>query len=100
MCARFTGHSLLPITASLNLAGKMREAVCLKHIGIYAFRKNFLQRFCEHGPVPLELAESLEQLRALYLGARIRVVEVDHESLSVEVPEDVPKLEAILKGRG
>ena len=76
-----------------------REAVCLKHIGIYAFRKNFLKRFCEQGPVPLELAESLEQLRALYLGARIRVVEVEHESLSVEVPEDVPKLEAILKGR-
>ena len=73
-------------------------AVCLKHIGIYAFRKPFLKRFCENGPVPLELAESLEQLRALYLGARIRVVEVSHESLSVEVPGDVPKLEAILKG--
>lgn len=42
--------------------------VCCKHIGLYAYRKPFLQRFCQEGPVDLERAESLEQLRALFWG--------------------------------
>lgn len=74
-------------------------AVGLKHIGLYAFRKTFLAEFCAQSPTPLELAEGLEQLRALYLGARIRVVEVEHESWGVDTPEDVAKVEAKLMGR-
>ena len=76
-----------------------REAICLKHIGLYAFRKSFLERFCAQPPTPLESAEGLEQLRALYLGARIRVVRVDHESWGVDTPGDVAKVEALLKER-
>lgn len=75
------------------------EPVCLKHIGLYAFRKSFLGRFCKEGPCALEMAEGLEQLRALYLGARIRVVQVQHESWGVDTPEDVAKVEAILRDR-
>jgi 3-deoxy-manno-octulosonate cytidylyltransferase (CMP-KDO synthetase) len=71
--------------------------VSLKHIGIYAYRKHFLGEFCSCGPVALEQAESLEQLRALYLGARIKVVQVDHESWGVDTPEDVKKIEHILR---
>lgn len=74
--------------------------VCLKHIGLYAFRKSFLAEFCAQPPTPLESAEGLEQLRALYLGARIRVVEVDHESWGVDVPEDVAKVEGLLRAKG
>lgn len=74
-------------------------AVSLKHIGLYAFRKTFLAEFCAQSPTPLELAEGLEQLRALYLGARIRVVEVEHESWGVDTPEDVAKVESKLAGR-
>lgn len=74
-----------------------KGAICLKHIGLYAFRKTFLAEFCAHGPTPLELAEGLEQLRALYLGARISVVEVEHESWGVDTPEDVAKVEALLR---
>lgn len=73
--------------------------ICLKHIGLYAFRKSFLQEFCAQAPTPLELAEGLEQLRALWMGARIKVVQVDHESWGVDTPEDVAKVEAMLKGR-
>ncbi len=61
--------------------------------------QNFLAEFCAQGPTPLELAEGLEQLRALYLGARIRVVEVEHESWGVDTPEDVAKVESKLAGR-
>lgn len=72
-------------------------AICMKHIGIYAYRKQFLSEFCAHGPTPLEEAEGLEQLRALYLGARISVVRVDHESWGVDTPEDVKKIEQIMR---
>jgi 3-deoxy-manno-octulosonate cytidylyltransferase (CMP-KDO synthetase) len=76
-----------------------REALCLKHIGLYAFRKSFLAEFCAEPPTPLESAEGLEQLRALYLGARIKVVPVEHESWGVDTPEDIAKVEALLKGQ-
>lgn len=91
--------SRLPIPFS-RVDAKQNDGLCLKHIGLYAYRKEFLQRFCAQGPVPLELAEGLEQLRALFLGARIRVVEVDHESWGVDTPEDVAKVEQLLKRRG
>lgn len=91
--------SRFPIPYS-RIDAPVKEAVCLKHIGIYAFRKNFLERFCSHGPTQLEMAEGLEQLRALYLGARIKVVLVEHESWGVDVPEDVQKIETILKEKG
>lgn len=77
-----------------------KGTIGLKHIGLYAFRKSFLSRFCAQSPTPLELAEGLEQLRALYLGARIKVVKVDHESWGVDTPEDVAKVEGLLKTRG
>jgi 3-deoxy-manno-octulosonate cytidylyltransferase (CMP-KDO synthetase) len=76
------------------------SGIALKHIGLYAFRKSFLAEFCSQAPTPLELAEGLEQLRALYLGARIKVVQVDHESWGVDVPEDVVKVEGLLRAKG
>ena len=75
-------------------------AGALKHIGIYAYRKDFLERFCAQKPVAIEVSESLEQLRALYLGARIKVVRVEHESWGVDTPEDVQKIEKIMRGEG
>jgi 3-deoxy-manno-octulosonate cytidylyltransferase (CMP-KDO synthetase) len=90
--------SRFPIPYS-RIDAPQQKAVCLKHIGLYAFRKSFLAEFCAQPPTPLELAEGLEQLRALYLGARIRVVEVDHESWGVDTPEDVAKIEALLEKR-
>jgi 3-deoxy-manno-octulosonate cytidylyltransferase (CMP-KDO synthetase) len=71
----------------------------LKHIGIYAYRRSFLEKFCAQVPTPLEVNEGLEQLRALYLGARIKVVRVEHDSWGVDVPEDVQKIETILNQR-
>jgi 3-deoxy-manno-octulosonate cytidylyltransferase (CMP-KDO synthetase) len=90
--------SRLPIPYSRVDAPK-QGAICLKHIGLYAFRKSFLAEFCAQSPTPLESAEGLEQLRALYLGARIKVVPVEHESWGVDTPEDVAKVEALLKNR-
>lgn len=91
--------SRLPIPYS-RIDAPTQKAICLKHIGLYAFRKSFLAEFCSQAPTPLELAEGLEQLRALYLGARVNVVEVEHESWGVDLPEDVAKVEALLKAKG
>jgi 3-deoxy-manno-octulosonate cytidylyltransferase (CMP-KDO synthetase) len=64
-----------------------------KHLGFYAFRKDFLINFC-HLPIgELETAEKLEQLRALEHGFRIKVVEVMSDSIDVDTPEDIKKVE-------
>ena len=67
--------------------------VCLKHVGLYAYQRHFLETFCATAPSALELGESLEQLRALDLGARIRVVKTNHRSQGVDTPEDLAKIE-------
>ena len=72
---------------------------CLKHIGIYGYKKGFLRRFCETPAQPLETFEGLEQLRALYLQAKIRVLKVDYQSWGVDTPEDVPLVEDLLRKR-
>ncbi len=69
----------------------------LKHIGIYGYSKVFLQRFCTAEQALIEKYESLEQLRALYLGAKIKVIQVEKPTYGVDTPEDLQKLEALLK---
>lgn len=64
----------------------------LKHIGLYAFRKEVLQQIVELKPSKLEQTESLEQLRWLYYGYSIRVVETTIETPNIDVPEDVEKV--------
>lgn len=71
---------------------RVSEAV-LKHVGIYAYRPAFLKSFCAAPQAVLEVLEGLEQLRALAMGAKIRVVETEHESWGVDTPEDVEKIE-------
>jgi len=68
----------------------------LRHIGIYVFRTPFLQRFAALPPTPLERTETLEQLRALEHGVRIRVLVTPHASLGVDTPADLERLAAHL----
>lgn len=68
----------------------------LRHIGIYVFRAPFLQRFATLAPTPLERSETLEQLRALEHGVRIRVLVTPHASLGVDTPADLARLAAQL----
>ena len=67
-----------------------------RHVGIYGYRGAFLKRLVATPPCPLEKAESLEQLRALWLGGRIAVVETEETGIGVDRPEDVATVEAIL----
>ena len=68
----------------------------LRHKGIYAYRRTFLERFVTWPPSPLEKAESLEQLRALENGASIKVLITHDTSPGVDTPEQAAQVEAIL----
>ena len=72
----------------------------LKHLGIYGYRRETLLRLVKFPVSPLENAEKLEQLRALENGIQIAVVEVDYDSIGVDMPEDVAKVEKILTTDG
>jgi 3-deoxy-manno-octulosonate cytidylyltransferase (CMP-KDO synthetase) len=69
----------------------------LKHLGIYGYRRETLLRLVKFPVSPLEDAEKLEQLRALENGIQIAVVQVDYDSVGVDVPEDVVRVETFLK---
>jgi len=68
----------------------------LKHLGIYGFRRETLLRLVKFPVSPLENAEKLEQLRALENGIGIAVVKVNYDSVGVDMPEDVKRVEEIL----
>ena len=66
------------------------------HLGLYVYRVRFLKQFAKLERTPLEIAERLEQLRALEHGFRIRVVEVESESWGIDTPADLEKFKSVL----
>jgi 3-deoxy-manno-octulosonate cytidylyltransferase (CMP-KDO synthetase) len=67
-----------------------------RHIGLYAYRRSVLLVLASLEPTPLERAESLEQLRALEHGLRIKAVETAYESFGVDTPEDLDMVRRLL----
>ncbi|MFA4917413.1 MAG: 3-deoxy-manno-octulosonate cytidylyltransferase [Syntrophales bacterium] len=76
-----------------------QHASYYKHHGIYAYRKNFLDTFARLEEGCLERLESLEQLRAMEHGYRIKVVETKHDSIEVDTPEDINRVRSIVRGK-
>lgn len=68
-----------------------------KHIGLYVYRRDFLLRYSALAVGPLEQAERLEQLRALENGFKIRVVETEYESVGVDTPEDLERVQRLIQ---
>ena len=66
-----------------------------KHIGIYAYRRDFLLKYAKMQSTPLEETESLEQLRVLENGYKIRVIETDKEFVGVDTEEDLKRVNEI-----
>ena len=78
-------------------------APTFRHIGLYGYRRDALERFIALGPSPLELTEGWEQLRALENGMGVRVVEVDYRGrrhLAIDSPEDLRRVEQLLAEDG
>jgi len=70
-----------------------------KHVGIYAYRKAVLMEIARTAPTPLETAESLEQLRLLETGRRIRVLDSDFRSVGVDTPQEMRRAAQVLDAR-
>jgi len=73
------------------------EGPMYHHIGLYAYRRDALEKFVNAEPSPLEKREKLEQLRALSLGLHIEVGVVDEVPLGVDTPEDLEAARRVLK---
>lgn len=77
----------------------MPPATVYRHIGLYAYRVSFLRTYPSLAQAPLELAESLEQLRALWHGERIAVLLTEHAPApGIDTPEDLARVRALLTG--
>jgi 3-deoxy-manno-octulosonate cytidylyltransferase (CMP-KDO synthetase) len=99
-CALYFSRRTIPFVrdaASRPVPEQLAAFPFLKHLGIYGFRRDTLLRLVRFPVSPLEQAERLEQLRALENGIPIAVVKVDYDSVGVDVPADVARVEAILK---
>ncbi|MCI0473741.1 MAG: 3-deoxy-manno-octulosonate cytidylyltransferase [Ignavibacteria bacterium] len=93
--ALYFSRSVIP--SGIRNAGNVRY---YKHLGIYAYRTGYLLRFSKLTPTPLERAESLEQLRMIEYGEKIKIVITKHDSLSVDTAGDIKNILKILKTRG
>lgn len=88
--------SRLPIPCRRDGEPDLSSGLYLRHLGIYAYRGAFLKKFVAAPPSALEKTESLEQLRALDMGARILVLRTVDTGVGVDTPEDVPRMERAL----
>ena len=75
------------------------NSLYVRHLGIYAYRGAFLKKYIAEPPCQLEKTEKLEQLRALWMGAKIAVVRTEDEGVGVDTPEDAVRVGKILESR-
>lgn len=95
--ALYFSRSTIPHVRDGKLSFKKLPRIFYRHIGIYAFRREFLLKYVKWPQSSLEKLEKLEQLRALENGVRIKVLKTEYEAIGVDVPADVKKVENLLK---
>lgn len=93
----FNGDSLYFSRARLPYPRKEEGGPVFQHIGLYAYRRDFLAKFASMPPSPLEQTESLEQLRVLENGYRIRMVLVQNAPIGVDTSEDLERVRRIIE---
>ena len=91
--------SRAPIPCDRDHDADLASGLYVRHLGIYAYRGAFLKRYVAEAPCALERTEKLEQLRALWMGAKIAVIRTDDEGVGVDTPEDAVRIEEILRAR-
>ena len=97
--ALYFSRSVIPFVRGQEQAAWIDHYPFLKHLGLYAYRREVLREVTRLPQSPLELAESLEQLRWLENGYRIRVGLTDVETVGIDTPEDLRRAEEFLKNR-
>ena len=98
--ALYFSRSVIPFIRGVEQQQWFGHYPFLKHLGIYAYRRSVLSEITKLPQSPLELAESLEQLRWLQNGYRIRVGETDVETVGIDTPEDLCRAEEFLTATG
>ncbi len=91
--------SRAPIPCDRDHEPDIASGLWVRHLGIYAYRGAFLKKYIAEPPCDLEKTEKLEQLRALWMGAKIAVIRTADEGVGVDTPEDAIRIEAILRAR-
>ncbi len=89
--------SRAPIPCDRDHEPDISNGLYVRHLGIYAYRGAFLKRYVAEPPCALETTEKLEQLRALWMGAKIAVVRTEDDGVGVDTPEDAIRIEPLLK---
>lgn len=89
--AIYFSRSPLPHLRNVPKEKWFEQQVYFKHIGMYGYRSGILGKITQLSPSPLELAESLEQLRWIENGYSIKVAETDIESMGIDTPEDLER---------
>jgi len=95
--AMYFSRSIIPYVRGKEKEEWLEHYPFLKHLGIYAYRKNVLKEVTQLPQSSLEIAESLEQLRWLQNGYKIKVGTTDVETVGIDTPEDLARAEVFLK---
>ena len=95
--ALYFSRSVIPYIRGKEQAEWLQYFPFLKHLGLYAYRRDVLRQITQLPQSPLEMAESLEQLRWLENGYRIRVGLTDVETVGIDTPDDLRRAEEFLK---
>ena len=89
--ALYFSRSVIPYPRKLDIQNYY------KHVGIYGYKRDFVVEYAKMEPTPLELSESLEQLRALENGYRIKVMETPYKIIGVDTQEELEKVREYIK---
>lgn len=89
--AIYFSRSVIPYPRNIN------EDLYYKHIGIYGYKREFIKKYIEMESTPLENSESLEQLRVLENGYKIKVLETKYEIVGVDTEEELNRVREIIK---
>lgn len=92
--ALYFSRSVIPYPRKLDIQNYY------KHVGIYGYKRDFVVEYAKMEPTPLELSESLEQLRALENGYRIKVIETPYKIIGVDTQEELEKVREYIKENG
>lgn len=98
--AMYFSRSVIPFLRGVPREEWTKKHTYLKHIGLYAYRTDVLQKITSLDLGDLEQCESLEQLRWLQAGLKIKVASTDVETIGIDTPEDLQKAELYLQKCG
>jgi len=97
--ALYFSRSPIPFCRDNNQENLLKGHEYLQHIGLYSFRRDFLQKFSSYGVTKLERIEKLEQLRALEMGARIQVGRTNAIPFGIDTPADLQKARELIRSQ-